>query len=531
VKQRFAIAATVSAAVSFTGCQQRLDSLHVVLERHSRAVAKLPAEEQAQLLPYGSPVTRKQVESLLPADVLTLEAARSLAIRANPDVHAAQARLQAAAARVAQARSRYYPSLTFSHNSTRTFHTPASRNRLATALQPAPVVPAEIDDPNFALTTLINALRRPLFGRDAEGNSNSFSEHATAFSSAWTMFDGFVREAQLLSAKYLHEATEQALIDVQRLIVQSVDTAYYQVQLAQEHLRIARAAEEFSTEQWEETRKLSAAGRATQADVDNFRVRVLAAQAETSQAEGRRETGRVVLAELMGLGDVELPSALSLSALIEEDPSLMSSPSTGEWLEKSLANRPDVAQLEQVLKSDEENVRAANGLYSPVWLLSGSWGFDRTSNLRYEVDDQSSAAGLEVRWELFNGGRREAQIREAESRRAETAALLNRTRLSVQAQVRSSIIDVMNSQQRIHLYRENVVTARENRRIIQAGYLAGRETLNRLNEAQRDYISADADLALARIELRQAWSDLQAAAATNQPNTNGKYDERQPPDR
>ncbi len=54
----------------------------------------------------------------------------------------------------------------------------------------------------------------------------------------------------------------------------------------------------------------------------------------------------------------------------------------------------------------------------------------------------------------------------------------------------------------------------ENRRIIQAGYAAGKETLVRLNEAQRDFFTSDADLALSRIQLRQAWSDLHAAAGT-----------------
>ena len=73
----------------------------------------------------------------------------------------------------------------------------------------------------------------------------------------------------------------------------------------------------------------------------------------------------------------------------------------------------------------------------------------------------------------------------------------------------------MDAQQQIRLQRENLITARENRRVVRAGYSAGTETLNRLNEAQRDFITAEADLALARIRLRQAWSDLRAAIGTN----------------
>ena len=41
---------------------------------------------------------------------------------------------------------------------------------------------------------------------------------------------------------------------------------------------------------------------------------------------------------------------------------------------------------------------------------------------------------------------------------------------------------------------------------------AGKSSLVRLNEAQRDLVQTEVDLARARIRLRQAWSDLRAAA-------------------
>jgi len=101
----------------------------------------------------------------------------------------------------------------------------------------------------------------------------------------------------------------------------------------------------------------------------------------------------------------------------------------------------------------------------------------------------------------------------AQSERAEIAANLHRLCLAVQAEVRQAVIDLADAQGRIRLQRENLETAHENRRVIQAAYLAGKETLTRLNEVQRDYIEADASLSLARIRLRLAWTDLHAAAA------------------
>lgn len=505
----------VCGVLSLLGaCRGPIDDIQMVLQRHQKALQRLPEEERERLMPVGSTVATRQAEQLLPAGALSLDQARAIAIRANPDIHAAQARLETAAARIALARSRYLPTIAFSHTSTRTFHTPASRNRLNTALQPPSVAPA-LDVQNFALTTLIDALRRPLFGSvNLKGDSNSYSEHSTALTATYTVFDGLIREAQLMSAKHVYRASTMGLVEVERLLVRAVDRAYYQVQLSEEQLMIAQADEAFSQEQLDETEKLKNAGRATQADVANFRVRVLAAQANVVAAVGLRETGRVVLAELMGLSDVTLPEALELSPLSAETESELATPDPVPWITRALSDRPDVLQLENLVKSDEEQVQAAKGLYSPSVGVSASWGYDHPSNLRYSVQDQSTAAAMEFRWELYNGGAREAQVREAESRRAETAAQLNRLRLSVQSDVRQAIIDLRNAQEQIRLQRESVGTATENRRIIQAGFVGGRETLTRLNEAQRDFIAASADLARARIRLRIAWSDLHASAAT-----------------
>lgn len=494
------------------GCQAPVDRIGVIIDRHHNAITKPPEADRSRLMPYGPPVL--SAADLLPAGVLDLETARALAIRANPGVHAALARLEAAAARAAQARARYFPTVVLTHNSTQTFHTPASRNRLDTALQPTGGVPTDIDSDTFAITTLLNALRRPLFGLNRpKGNRNPFSEHSTALTVTWFAFDGFVREAQLLAAKHLHGAAEQSLIDVQRLIIQAVDTAYYQIQLAREQLRIAKADEAFSREQLEETEKLRAAGRASQADVDNFRVRMLAAQANVSEAYGLAETGRVVLAELIGLTDATLPHPVTLTDLEDETETEMDAPTSDVWIERARQNRPDLLQLEHLLDSQEEIVRAAKGLYQPTVAMSGSWGFDRSSNLRLTVEDQSSAAALELRWELYTGGSRRARVREAQSTRAEAAAQLYELQLAVKSQVRIAVIHVEIAQEQIRLQRENLAITLQNRRIVQAGYSAGKETLNRLNEAQRDVISADAALTLARIRLRQAWSDLHAAAA------------------
>lgn len=482
---------------------------------HARTVGREDRPSLDSLNVASASDTATELLESLDGHVLGLGAARRLAVASSPDVHAARARLEAARARIMEAQARFAPTVQFTHNSARTFHTPASANRLNTLLQPTRPVSLTNNSNNLAVTAILNALPLSFFGVGGpEANTSPFGEHSTALTVTWTLFDGFVREARTLAAKRLGEAAKHALADVDRLLVRAVDTAYYQVQLAAEQVRIAEADETFSRDQFEETKQLQAAGRAAQVDVDNFRVRMLAAQTNLAAAIGARETGRVVLAELMGLSQASLPETVALSPLEAESPAEMTAPRVSDWLERAAANRPDVAQLRSVSQSEDENVRAARGLFSPIVIVSGSWGFDRASTVRYRGDDQSSAGAIELRWDLYTGGSRRARVLLAQAHRAEARANLERRRLTTASEVRSSAIAVADAQKQIRLQRESLTTARENRRIIQVGYLAGKETLTRLNEAQRDFIEADANLARARIRLRRAWSDLRAASAT-----------------
>lgn len=430
-------------------------------------------------------------------------------MRGNPDLRSALARLEMARAKVEAARAEYAPTLYFGHQSTRVFETPALRDHFGDLLQSVPI---GSEGGFLGLSSLGAALGLPT-DDDYSGNSNSFSEHITALAAQWVVFDGFVREATLQGARYLEEATAASYDDVVRLLSRAVDQAYYQVQLAGERLRITEADESFSREQLDQTQKLFAAGRVSQADVDNFRVRVLAAQAAVTGSKGLIDTGRTVLAELMGLPGAVLPDATTLSPLGEESAADLTPPRAESLIESAVEARPDLRRSERLLRSEEQRVVAAKGRYYPSVGVGAAWGFNRGANLNYDEDDQIAAAAVEMQWEIFSGGRRQSRVREAEAGRLEALAQRDRLELAIASEIRRAATEVAAAQEQIQLQRQRLAAATENRRIVQAAYLAGKEPLTRLNETQRDFIAADADLTLARIRLRQAWSELNSAAA------------------
>ena len=132
----------------------------------------------------------------------------------------------------------------------------------------------------------------------------------------------------------------------------------------------------------------------------------------------------------------------------------------------------------------------------------------------YGPEDQASAIGVELNWQLFTGGLRTSQLRRFREEQRRAAAGLERIRLAVASDVRRSVISLVNAQEEVKLQRLALEAAGRNREIVRSQFAAGKESLVRLNEAQRDFVQSDVDLASARIQLRQAWSDLYAATAS-----------------
>jgi len=499
------------------GCEAPHDSIEAILIRQDQALRRLPEEDRARLADRRDTEGTAVEPVRLSPGLLELAEARRIALRGNPDIHAAQARLEDALARITEARSFYFPDVSFTHTSNRTFQTPNRVTRFPSQIgaTSVPMLPA-----NPTLWDWFSVVGAPLLGayspfntlRMETGNQNSFSEHASSLSVQWTIFDSFVREARLLSAKHGSRASAMALADAERLLIEAVDTAYYQVQLGHERLRIARSDEQFSREQLAVARKKLEAGKITEADVLNFEVRVRAAQADVVAARGAIDTGRVLLAELMGLPDAHLPEEVRLAELRTESESELTAPDVDAWITQAMALRPDLAEADYVLKARAENILLAKGQFGPELVLQGAWGFERLDNINYADEDQASSVGVELRWPLFTGGFRTSQLRRARAQWWEARERLRKKRLQVASEVRRAVVEVVNAQEQVRLRRMNLASAIENRRIVQKEYAAGKASLVRLNEAQRDLIGTEAELARARIRLRLAWSKLHSAA-------------------
>ena len=134
---------------------------------------------------------------------------------------------------------------------------------------------------------------------------------------------------------------------------------------------------------------------------------------------------------------------------------------------------------------------------------------DRAENRSFEQDDFGNTVAVSLSYNLFSGGANRAKFREAKGKQVEAQKALEDVKLKISSEVRASIAKLNSTQKQLVLQRTNADLVRQNRDLVEKEYAAGMGSLVRLNEAQRDLITAQCRLALALVSLRQAWYNLE----------------------
>ncbi len=409
--------------------------------------------------------------------VLTLPAARRLALEQNPEIGMAAMRVEAARARALRAMSAYLPKIDVTVGYTHTY--------------------------DFYM---------PQFG-DIPFIPRSFESYDTSLQGTWLLFDGFVREFTLAAADLASRESRAAYKDVERLLCRAVEQTYYEGQLAEEGLRIAAADAEFNRQLLQATEQMRVRGKAARQDVNNFEIRLKAAEAGAVAARQALAVNYIVLEELLGLAEGVLGRRTQLEPLAEETPELLARPEEGAWLDLAERARPDVAASVLARKRGEAETSAARSAWLPSLVLNGTYGWQKLGDMRYSGDEINSSLMLGLGWNIFSGGSTLASVREARARADEASYRIEKRARAAVSEVRQAVAAVVHAQERLVIDTRSAALAAETRDDVRKAYEAEKAALTRLNEAQRDAVMAEARRAQARIQLRQAWSALRAAGA------------------
>ncbi len=118
---------------------------------------------------------------------------------------------------------------------------------------------------------------------------------------------------------------------------------------------------------------------------------------------------------------------------------------------------------------------------------------------------------VNVSLNLFNGWQTTARVGEARSRVRESRKNIEDARLTVISDVETALTQLTAAQNQLKLQRENTILVRQTRDLVEKEYTAGQGSLVRLNEAQRDLVTAESSLVLSLVSMRQAWEGFRSS--------------------
>ncbi len=149
----------------------------------------------------------------------------------------------------------------------------------------------------------------------------------------------------------------------------------------------------------------------------------------------------------------------------------------------------------------------------------GAFGHYRWSNVGgFTGQETSWDLGLSLSWNLFDGGLREANLREARAKVAEADSSRRSTEAKTVEEVKRARLDLDSAVANRAKAGEQLALARENHRLVEVNFKAGAATYIEVSDATAALVSAElgmvsealnADLAALRL--------LKAAGAFNPP--------------
>ena len=403
-----------------------------------------------------------------PTEPVSLSQAETVALANQPRMMAAQLRAHAAAARVSEARSAYFPTAAFN----------------ATGVLIA----------DTGTSTAAGAL-----------TTSSLSDRFAYGGQLTQLVTDFGRTSALVGSSRANFQAQEDLATLTKAQVRlNVRGAYFQVLGAEAVLRAAQAAQ---LNRHLVARQLDAlAQNELRSTVDVNFAEVLASEADLAVVRAQSEVAqqRAHLTTTMG-------ATQTISAPLVEPSAPDPLPPDPDALQLAAQNqRADLNAAEAQQHAAQQFASAEKRLSYPALGLGGAAG--QIPYHDHTLHDNYAAAGFNLNIPIFNGGLFAARRTEAESEANARANDVKEIHLEVTEQVRNSWQRANAAFQSLSVTARLVAQSKEALRLAQARYDAGLGSIVELNEAQVNETSAEISAADANYTYLSRRAELDFAA-------------------
>jgi multidrug efflux system outer membrane protein len=248
----------------------------------------------------------------------------------------------------------------------------------------------------------------------------------------------------------LHEASQEGLRDIQRLLAAELATAYYALRGAEERLGVAEQNAENQRGTVQYIRDLLEAGRGTAFDTERAQALLSSTLAGIPQLRSQAASARHRIAVLVGRSPAALGDALNSPGALPVLPDTLAGVSV-----ELLRARPDVVAAERQLAAETAFVGAARAEYLPRLTIGGTAGF--TANTLDSLGRSGSGrylVGPMITWPAFNLGRVKAGVDAARATQLEARSRYELVLLLAEEEVATAYSDYAGARAQVDLLAE-----------------------------------------------------------------------------
>jgi len=400
------------------------------------------------------------ISSAYAEELMSLDEAVRTALSGNPALRAGKKGIDASKKEIDIARSYLLPKLTFEERYLRT------------------------DNPTYAFSAKLNQERFAMsdFAIDNLNNPDPISDYQSSISLEQPIY---VRKTYLglKMAKTEADAKELEYRRKKEQVALDVIKAYIGVQIAQAYKQALERALEDALEHKRIVEARLSVGAGLYSDSLRVDVAVKSAEEGLLKAEKNLKIAKRALGLMLGLDE-----PVGIKDEIQ--------PSVGQDIDlylKEALNRDDLLALQKRLANAQNAVKLASADYVPIFGIGGS----------YQWNDHNSAFGSEgksyivmafMRWNLFDGLRRESEIEKARLQAQEVEEYLSGLKKEISYRVYEAYLAVEEAGKALELSNARLVSAEEGARLLKVRFENSLATIVELLDAQTSLDMARADL-------------------------------------
>lgn len=362
------------------------------------------------------------------------------------------------------------------------------------------------------------------------GDDNSARRHSTAVNGDFRLDYNLIDPSRRPTIQAAEKRVEQAQLTLDERLAElrlRVSGVYYDLQLADEQVRISQRAVEAAQRSLKDAQALERAGVGTKFAVLQSEVQLANEQQTLINAQGDQQTGQRRLAR-----DLQVPHKVNVLAADKAS-------QAGQW-DLSLADSVVLAYKNRV-ELDNQLVQreiadfqreAALGAIKPRVGLFAQVGVDdtltynRTGNTNPLANGSSLqnntgvdySFGLNLRWNFYDGGAARASARQREVDKAIAEQRFADARDGIRLQVEEAYYDLGSNLKNISTARKGIDQASDALRLARLRFQAGVGTQTDVVNAERDLTRAEGNLVTAIVNYNRALVQMQRAVGVGQRN-------------